>query len=73
MHDDRIEGRWQQIHDKLRTRWSKLTEDDLAVASGNTDYLAGKLRERYGVANTEANLQIAEFNLDVLEDEGLSE
>ena len=71
MNDDGIEGQWEQLPDKLKTRWSKLTGDDLGVVSGNTDYLADKLRERCGVANTEANLQIAEFNLDVLEDDEL--
>lgn len=62
MNDDKVKGQWKQLQGKLKAQWGKLTDDDLKVADGNTDYLAGKLQERYGVARDEARKQVADFN-----------
>lgn len=43
-------------------RWGKLTDDDLDVAEGHSQYLAGKLQERYGLTKEKAEEEIAEFN-----------
>lgn len=61
MNDDKIKGQWKQLSGKLKTRWGKLTDDDLTVASGNTEYLAGKVQERYGIAKDEARKQVRDF------------
>jgi len=29
MNQDKIEGQWKQLRGKLKTRWGKLTDDDL--------------------------------------------
>lgn len=52
MNEDRIKGQWKQLTGKLKAQWGKLTDDDLTVAEGNSEYLAGKLQERYGIAGT---------------------
>lgn len=62
MNDDKIKGQWKQLQGKLKAQWGKLTDDDLKVADGNTDYLAGKLQERYGIARDEARKQVDDFN-----------
>lgn len=62
MNEDKIKGQWKQLVGKLKARWGKLTDDDLAVADGNAEYLAGKLQERYGIARDEAERQIREFD-----------
>lgn len=61
MNQDRIKGQWKQLRGKMKARWGKLTDDDLDVAEGNTDYLAGRIQERYGVAQDEAREQLQEF------------
>ncbi len=61
MDEDRIKGQWKQLNGKLKSRWGKLTDDDLQVADANAEYLAGKLQERYGVAKNEAAKQVREF------------
>jgi uncharacterized protein YjbJ (UPF0337 family) len=33
---------------QVKTRWGKLTDDDLTQIEGHRDVLLGKLRERYG-------------------------
>jgi uncharacterized protein YjbJ (UPF0337 family) len=62
MNEDKIQGQWKQLHGKLKSHWSKLTDDDLGRADGNTEYLVGKLQERYGIAKDDAERQIREFN-----------
>ncbi|HEX5488916.1 MAG TPA: CsbD family protein [Rhodanobacteraceae bacterium] len=65
MNEDKIQGQWKQLKGKLKARWGNLTDDDLTAASGNTEYLAGKLQERYGIARDEARKQIREFEDDL--------
>lgn len=61
MNDDRIKGQWKQLGGKLKSRWGKLTDDDLKVADGNAEYLVGRLQERYGIARDEARRQVRDF------------
>ena len=62
MNEDRIKGQWKQLAGKLKAKWGKLTDDDLRVAEGNSEYLAGRIQERYGVAKDEAEKQVKEFD-----------
>lgn len=61
MNEDKIKGQWKQLAGKLKTKWGKLTENDLKVAEGDREYLAGKIQERYGIAKEEAKKQVEEF------------
>ncbi|MBB5206762.1 CsbD family protein [Chiayiivirga flava] len=61
MNEDIIKGKWKQLGGKAKAQWGKLTDDDLTVAEGNRDYLAGKVQERYGVARDEAEKQVRDF------------
>ncbi|HVU80824.1 MAG TPA: CsbD family protein [Rhodanobacteraceae bacterium] len=65
MNEDRIKGQWRQLNGKLKSRWGKLTDDDLQVADGNAEYLAGKLQERYGIARDEAAKQVRDFEREM--------
>lgn len=62
MNDDRIKGQWKQLKGTLKEKWGKLTDDDIQVAEGNSQYLAGKIQERYGIAKDEAERKVDEFN-----------
>ena len=62
MNDDKIKGQWNQLSGKLKAKWGKLTDDDLKVAEGNSEYLTGKLLERYGIARDEAEKQVRDFD-----------
>ena len=46
---------------QAQNEWGKLTENDLKVAEGDREYLAGKIHERYGIAKEEAKKQVEEF------------
>jgi len=62
MNEDRIEGKWKQMKGALKSRWGKLTDDDLDVIEGQKDQLVGKVQERYGIAKDEAQKQVDEWN-----------
>jgi uncharacterized protein YjbJ (UPF0337 family) len=61
MNEDKIKGQWKQLAGKLKTKWGKLTENDLKVAEGDREYLAGKIQERYGIPKDEAKKPVEEF------------
>jgi len=52
---------WHQIKGKVKEQWGKLTDDDLTQIEGNSEQLAGKLQERYGMARDEAERQATDF------------
>ena len=62
MNNDRVEGKWKQMKGSLKSRWGKLTDDDLDVIEGQKDQLVGKVQERYGIAKEEAQKQVDEWN-----------
>ena len=61
MNWDRIEGNWKQLAGSVKTKWGKLTDDDLAVVEGQRDKLAGKIQERYGIAREVAHREIEDW------------
>ena len=61
MNKEQFKGSWLQLKGKIKEKWGKLTDDDLAVVEGREDRLIGKLQERYGIAKAEAERQLREF------------
>jgi len=61
MNWNQIEGNWEQFKGKAQTQWGKLTGDDLDVVNGNRRELSGRIQERYGIAQEEADKQIDEW------------
>ena len=42
MNWDRIEGDWKQFVGKVKEKWGKLTDDDLAAINGKREQLEGR-------------------------------
>jgi uncharacterized protein YjbJ (UPF0337 family) len=61
MNWERVEGQWNQLKGELKSKWAKLTDDDLRNVGGKKDRLIGKLQERYGVMREEAERQVDEW------------
>jgi len=58
MNWDRVQGEWKQLSSQVKSRWAKLTDDDMKTVSAKKDALVGKLQERYGILRDEAEKQI---------------
>ncbi len=58
MNKDIIEGKWKQMRGEAKVWWAKLTDDDLDLAAGKFDVLAGILQEKYGYSRQYAAEEI---------------
>ena len=61
MNEDRISGNWKQFKGKVKEQWGKLTEDDMDVAEGKRDQLAGRIQERYGYGKEQAEKELKDW------------
>jgi uncharacterized protein YjbJ (UPF0337 family) len=65
MNWDRIEGNWEQFKGSVRTKWGKLTDDQIDVIAGKRETLAGKIQESYGITKEETEKQVAAWQKDL--------
>jgi uncharacterized protein YjbJ (UPF0337 family) len=61
MNQDVLKGKWRQLQGEVKTRWGKLTDDDLTSIEGSFDKLVGKIQERYGWARDRAQKEVDDF------------
>lgn len=45
-----LQGNWNEIKGKLRTKWGQLTNDDVGMFNGNVDQLVGTIQRKTGEA-----------------------
>lgn len=62
MNWDQVAGKWKQMKGDLRTRWGKLSDDDVQSVGGQKDKLVGLIQERYGIEKEEAQRQVDEWH-----------
>ncbi|OIQ31091.1 MAG: hypothetical protein BM564_01090 [Bacteroidetes bacterium MedPE-SWsnd-G2] len=56
-----LENRIEEVNSDIKTKWNKLTNDDLTDINGNLEALANKLKSKYNKTQEEAETQIKEF------------
>jgi uncharacterized protein YjbJ (UPF0337 family) len=61
MNWDRVQGEWQALRAQVKSKWAKLTDDDLKMISAKKDALVGKIQERYGILRDEAEKQVDDW------------
>jgi uncharacterized protein YjbJ (UPF0337 family) len=61
MNWDELEGKWKQFAGRLRSKWSKLTDDDWSLIGSKKDQLVGKLQERYGHKKDQAEKEVDDY------------
>lgn len=67
MNQQTLQGNWNEIKGKVRSKWGSLTDDDLKVFNGNVDQLIGTIQRKTG----EARESIEKF-FDSLSEDGAS-
>ena len=50
MSEQTFQGNWNEIKGKLRSKWGKLTDDDLAIFNGTVEQLVGAIQRKTGEA-----------------------
>ena len=58
MNWEQIEGKWKELKGKARSKWGKLTDDDLENVAGKKDMLLGRLQQRYGYKRDQAEKEV---------------
>lgn len=61
MNWDQIEGQWKDLKGSIRSKWGKLTDDDIEVIGGKKDRFLGKLQERYGLEKDKAEAELDSY------------
>jgi len=61
MNEDILKGKWRQIKGEVKSRWGKLTDDDVDVVSGDAEKLIGRVQERYGYQRDQAKREVDDF------------
>jgi uncharacterized protein YjbJ (UPF0337 family) len=61
MNEDVLKGKWHQLKGDIKSRWGKLTDDDLDRVEGEAEKLVGRVQERYGYQRDEAKREVDEF------------
>jgi uncharacterized protein YjbJ (UPF0337 family) len=54
MNREQFEGNWHQLKGKLKEKWGKLTDDDIAIINGKYEQFLGKLMQKYGYSKEQA-------------------
>jgi uncharacterized protein YjbJ (UPF0337 family) len=62
MNSEQMAGKWKQMKGSVKTKWGKLTDDDLDVINGQQEKLVGRIQERYGIAKEEAQRQVDDWS-----------
>jgi len=63
MNKDTIKGDWKQLSGKIKAKWGELTDDDIKKSEGNSEYLLGKLQEKYGLEKDKAKQNLKDMGL----------
>ena len=52
---------WPQMKGRLKTRWSKLTDDDLEAIAGQRELLVRRLRDLYDTTTERAEAELRDW------------
>lgn len=62
MNRDQFEGKWKEYRGKIKEKWGKLTDNDIAQINGKYDQLMGSLQKRYGYHKEQAEKEFNSWN-----------
>jgi len=68
MNWERIQRNWSEYKLNARTRWSRLTRDDLDRIAGSRELLLARIREAYAMSEEEAQQQLAAWHTALREE-----
>ncbi|MBP6217295.1 MAG: CsbD family protein [Oligoflexales bacterium] len=71
MNADIVQGEWNIIKGKIKSKWAKLKDDEIECFRGNLEQLTGKLQKAYGYEKEKAEKEYSEFkkSLSIKEEE----
>jgi len=61
MNWDHVQGKWSELKGQVKTKWAKLTDDDMTLIGGKFDEIVGRLQQRYGHTRDAAEREVDTF------------
>ena len=61
INKDILAGKWKQLRGDIKERWGKLTDNEIEQIEGRYDKFIGKIQEKYGYSEPEAEAEIKRF------------
>ncbi|MGA2133789.1 MAG: PqqD family peptide modification chaperone [Bryobacteraceae bacterium] len=61
MNWNEVETQWNEVKGSVRSKYNKLTEDDIRAIGGKKDQFISKLQERYGMSREQAQKDAETF------------
>ncbi len=61
LNKDVLKGKWKEIKGDVKSKWGKLTDDDLMQIEGDQEKFIGILQKRYGYGKDKAEQEYREF------------
>lgn len=61
MNWDTVTSKWDDYKGQLKSKWGKLTDDDVQAISGKFDVLVARLKQHYGLEKDAAEKEIDAF------------
>jgi uncharacterized protein YjbJ (UPF0337 family) len=58
---DRIEKNWQQVKQKIKEKWERLSNADLDAINGQRERLEDKIHEHYGFASDHVRKEVDDW------------
>lgn len=61
MNKDMLQGMWKQVRGDIKTKWGKLTDDELDQVAGQREKLLGLIQQKYGEQREAAEAALNEL------------
>lgn len=58
MNKDILQGMWKQVRGDIKTKWGKLTDDELDQVAGHREKLLGLIQQKYGEKRDAAEAEL---------------
>jgi uncharacterized protein YjbJ (UPF0337 family) len=62
MNRDTMAGDWKVLKGKIKSKWGKLTDDELDQIEGNREMLSGRIQKTYGLTREEVDRELDSLN-----------
>lgn len=56
-----FKGKWKELKGDVKSKWGKLTDDDMTEIEGNQEKLIGILQKKYGYSKDRAEEEYRSF------------
>lgn len=58
---DTLQHEWTELKGKIKEEWGRLTNDDLLEIAGQREQLLARIRQRYQIAQDEAERRVSDW------------